>query len=279
METNRKPGTEPNSQEGSPKDADLLLPFEQENLRGDYREYLVAKRKNHRVTLKIFPELWDCFLCLDEIFVREFFDLERISRQSLLPSHLFKGSHAKMRVALELAFSTCIYDAWNAVRSAIELAAHARNIHRDPKLGAVWLGKDKGKAESEAHKDAFERDKKKTLFHGLERLHQYYSMYSEISTHSTVSAMSLRNTFDTEDGKEKLTMHFFETDPQRLGPFLYSTLSACWLIENELFSCFRDRLDLDHHLVQMRLELEQKKARALSELIQRFNIPHPTIVP
>lgn len=269
---------EANSKKGRSKDDELLLPWEQQNLRGDYKNYLTAKRQNYRADLQNFPALWDCFLSLDEIFVREFLDLQRISPQSLLPSHLFKSSHAGMRVALELAFSACIYDAQNVVRSAIELAAHAHHIHRNPRLNSVWRAKDKGKAEFNAYRDAFERDKEKTLFHGLKRLHKYYGMFSETGTHSTISAMSLRHKFETTGDGTKLIMHFFETDPRRIGPFLLSILTACWLIENALFSCFRDRLDLDPQLAEMRTQFEQKKAQATTELIRRFNIPRPTII-
>lgn len=269
---------EGNSEVDRSKDDELLLPWEQQNLRGDYKNYLTAKRQNYRANLQNFPALWDCFLSLDETFVREFLDLQRISPQSLLPSHLFRSSHAGMRVALELAFSACIYDAQNVVRSAIELAAHAYHIHRNPRLNAVWRAKDKRKAEFNAYRDAFERDKEKTLFHGLKRLHKYSGMFSETGTHSTISGMSLRHKFETTGDGTKLIMHFFETDPRRIGPFLVSILTACRLIEDALFSCFRARLDLDPQLVEMRTQFEQRKARATTDLIQRFNIPRPTII-
>lgn len=271
--------TEPEaaSKEGRAKNGGLLLPWEQQSVGGDYKNYLTAKRQNYRANLQNFPALWDCFLSLDEIFVREFIDLQRISAQLLLPSHLFRSSHAGMRVALELAFSSCLYDAQNLIRSAIELAAHAHHIHQNPALNAVWRAKDKGKAEFNAYRDAFERDKEKTLFHNLKRLHKYYCMFSETGTHSTISAMSLRHKFEmTEDGT-KLIMHFFETDLRRIGPFLVSILTACSLIEAALFSCFRARLDLDPQLVEMRSEFEKRKRRATTELIQRFNIPRPNI--
>jgi hypothetical protein len=84
--------------------------------------------------------------------------------------------------------------------------------------------------------------------------------------------------FETTGDGTKLIMHFFETDPRRIGPFLVSILTACRLIEDALFSCFRARLDLDPQLVEMRTQFEQRKARATTDLIQRFNIPRPTII-
>jgi len=259
----------------------LLLPVEHQSVRGEYRNYLLAKRRNYSAALRDFPRLWECFLRLDEVFTREFSDLQRISAQSLLPSHLFKISQAEIRVAFELAFSTCIYDAWGIVRSAIESAVHAHKIYMEPKLAGVWLAKDKSKQQSEAYKDAFERNKKKNLFpkeQGLERLHAYYSNYSEWGTHPTITAIALKHTFQDTEKEKRVVLHYFETDPRRLGPFLLSMLSACWLIENVCFGCFKTRLTLDHELDAMRREFEHNKKQAVDDLIKRFDIPLPTIM-
>ena len=87
--------TEPegNSEPDRSKDDELLLLWEQQNLRVDYKNYLTAKRQNYRANLQNFRALWDCFLSLDEILVREFLDLQRISPRSLLPSHLSPHPH------------------------------------------------------------------------------------------------------------------------------------------------------------------------------------------
>jgi hypothetical protein len=45
----------------------ILLPYEEEILRGDYRDYFIAKRTNYFATIHSFPNLWDCYLKLDEI--------------------------------------------------------------------------------------------------------------------------------------------------------------------------------------------------------------------
>src|SRR5438445_12337862 len=107
-------------------DKEFLLSFEDKNLRGEYRNYFIAKRENYFAIIQLLPELWDCFLKLDEIRKHEFADLERLrDAKQILPLQLFLNSHAQFRVAFELGFSTCIAEAWNIVRSAIEATAHA----------------------------------------------------------------------------------------------------------------------------------------------------------
>jgi hypothetical protein len=54
------------------QDADqILLPGEDTNLREPYREYFITKRRNYLAVVRDLPELWDCFLRLDEIWTRD----------------------------------------------------------------------------------------------------------------------------------------------------------------------------------------------------------------
>ena len=143
----------------------FLLPLEEAKLRGEYRKYFVTKRENYLTSIELLPELWDCFLRLDEIQAREFADLERLRDvKHLLPLQLFMTSHAQFRVAFELGVSTCIAEGWNIVRSAIEATAHAHKIFREPNLTKTWASKDDGKKEFQAYRRAFEHKKKEHLF-------------------------------------------------------------------------------------------------------------------
>src|ERR1700740_3096377 len=97
----------------------ILLPFEETQLRDEYRRYYVCKRTNYFTTIHSFPMLWDSYVRLDEICTRGFSDLQRITQPGqMLPLTLFMNAHAQFRVAFELGFSTCIGRAWKILRSS-----------------------------------------------------------------------------------------------------------------------------------------------------------------
>jgi hypothetical protein len=57
----------------------ILVPFEEKHLRGEYRTYFITKRTNYFATIHAFGPLWNCYIGLDEIWEREFSDLQRIT--------------------------------------------------------------------------------------------------------------------------------------------------------------------------------------------------------
>src|SRR3990172_8332527 len=124
-------------------EAELLLPFEMPRMRGDYREFLKAKRKHYFITIGHFAELWDAFQLLDAIWSREISNAShQIKKVQILPTPLLILAHGRYRVAGELAFSGCIADAWGVIRAAIELGVHAYRIHLKPELAQTSLHKD-----------------------------------------------------------------------------------------------------------------------------------------
>jgi hypothetical protein len=261
-------------------DNEIFLPFELQRFRGEYRNYLAAKRTNYLVTIESFPVLWDCYQALDEIWVRGFSDLERITESGqMLPLKLFTNAHAQFRVAFELAFATCLGEAWNIVRSSIETAVQAHKIRREPALALVWSRKGRGKKENEAYREAFERNKKDSLFpaeHGLRELHQYYGDYSELGTHPTISALALRHA-DVSDDKDLRWRHeYLETRADRIAPFLLVMLNACGLVERAFFDSF-SRLGLDVELGTMRQRFTVSRRQAADWIIRTFNISAPAI--
>lgn len=261
-------------------DADLHE-VERKYISEPYKEYFLAKRQNFFATLQAFKDLWDCFMLLDNVWMREFSDLERVTdTRAMVPLNLFANAHAQFRTAIELGFSTRIGDAWNLLRSAIESAVYAAKIWREPDLAIVWAAKEDGKQEFEAFRDAFERDKKESIFpakHGLERLHQHYSSFSEEGTHTSVSAIGLRHT--AEHGPHDLNwrLEYFESDPQRLAIFLFSLLDASAEMEQALFNCFDVRLKLDPELANMRAEFANRKSAAAKQIRKQFNLAPPAI--
>lgn len=260
-----------------------LLPVEKTYLHGEYKNYFIHKRHNFFATIQAFPKLWDCFLLLDEVWIREFSDCTRISdlRQPF-PLVFLMNAHAQYRTALELGFSTRLGDAWNVLRTAIESVAHGLKIYREPQLGKVWLEKDDGKQQFEAFKDAFERNKRESLFpsnQGLDKLHRYYSQFSEWGTHTTLAAMSAR--FRTEESTTDVQwmLDYLETDPSKLATSLFSLLDASNEMEKAFFQCFRDRLQLDPDLIKMRAEFKKRQFEVRDGIVARFKLTPPAIWP
>jgi hypothetical protein len=256
--------------------SEQLLPFEKLNLRGEYRNYFAVKRSNFFASVQGFPELWDCFLRLDEIWIREFSDLERITIPGqVLPLQLLMHSHAQFRVALELGFSTCLSEAWNILRSSMETAALASVIHTEPKLTFVWLARSDGPVAKKAYKAAFEVNGKKSLFTGsrtLQTLWEDYREYSEHGTHPTVEAIAIRQSTHSTEKDQQWRLNYLEQDPKRLASILFAMLRSSGLTEQVCFECFNARLQLDDGLEKMRVEFRKRQSQAADSLIKRLDI-------
>lgn len=118
----------------------LLHEFEIRNFPDQYREYYGVKRNNFFASVQGFPRLWQCHLRLDAIWMREFEDLGATAEPSaLLPMLLYGNANAKIRIAIELAFSQCMAEARAILRDAVEFVAHAHAMLRDPGLQLTKL--------------------------------------------------------------------------------------------------------------------------------------------
>src|ERR1700723_2080131 len=98
-------GVEPMSTvpQREPQENDLLVPFEQQNIPTEYKEYYRIKRGNFFGSIQRFSGMWKYYMDLDKIWMREFDDLESsFGRDRFFPSTLFFNAHAKMRVGIEL---------------------------------------------------------------------------------------------------------------------------------------------------------------------------------
>jgi len=152
-----------------PSETDLLVQFEIDNIPSEYREYYRTKRNNLLASIQGFSEMWKYYTLLDAIWMREFADLKNAGEPDRMFSLLlYFNAHAKMRVSMELAFSGCMAEARSILRDAVEFVAHAHTMLNDAELPKKWLSKNDGKAALEAFKDAFERNKKKGVFKGLD---------------------------------------------------------------------------------------------------------------
>jgi len=151
--------------DGAPKETDLLDPFETRILQNQ-AEQLIREHSEVSSSLELLshvgPDL-DARICRPA---------SRYQFGSDVPATSVFHAHAKMRVALELAFSGCLAEARSILRDAIEFVAQTHAVCTDTVLQKVWLEKNDGAAALKAFTDAFERHKKTGLFHGLAELHR-----------------------------------------------------------------------------------------------------------
>jgi hypothetical protein len=134
--------TEPIPAPNAPTEDDLLLPFEKQNFPAEYREYYALKRNNFFATIQRFREQWHYYMMLDQIWMQEFRSLNPATDpNTIFPITVYMNAHLKIRVAIELAFSGSLPEARSIVRDAVEFAAHAHHMLKDPAFQEVWLNK------------------------------------------------------------------------------------------------------------------------------------------
>jgi hypothetical protein len=259
-----------------PQETDLLVPFEIQSIPSEYREYYRTKRNNLFASIQQVPDLWNCYHMLDQIWMREFADLETATNAGrMFPLLLYFNAHAKMRVALELAFSGCLAEARSILRDAIEFVAHAHAMCTDAALQKVWLEKNDGKAALEAFNDAFERHKKTGVFRGLAELHKTWGELSEIGSHANPSAIADRFVYISTDQHIEFRLKYTGADLKMLVMTLFSILLTCSTMENTLFADYDGRLKLDNQLMQMRGEFERYKESIRENVKNQFNLAPP----
>ncbi len=134
----------------------LLLDFERQHMPKDYREYYATKRHNLFASIQNFGELWGLYLRLDAIWLRAFGDL-KVARDlgRTFPLLLYFNAHAKIRVAIETAFTVCMSESRSILRDAVEFVAHGHWMLTDPELQKTWLSRNDDEAALKAFKEAF----------------------------------------------------------------------------------------------------------------------------
>ncbi|MHB8656088.1 MAG: hypothetical protein ACYDA9_19695 [Terriglobia bacterium] len=257
-----------------PSERHLLLPVEKDCLRGTYREFYKTKRNNFIAMVSHFPSLWQNFQLLDEIWSRGNQDLTKLGEpKQVFPSLLYQQAHLKFRIAMELGFSLLLPEAWAVLRVGIESSAHAHKIHRDPKAAHIWSARDEGKTERAVFNKMFTENKKESLFPslaGLRKLYSYWKDYSDWGSHCSVVDMGIR--VSQVDSPEDDTFRFdcFETNEFRAIWYVYCLLDAGRLMEAVFSDIFRDRLQLDYHLIQQRASFEKRHGDMKGEIKARY---------
>src|SRR5271163_1326750 len=197
-------------------DADLLVKFERDNIKDDYRLFYSIKRNNFFSSIQNFSELWEFFTRLDEIWRREIGDLEVATDPNrMFPVIFYMNAHAKMRLGMELAFSNCLPEARSILRDAVETVAYAHYMLRDPANQLIWMKKDEpaGKAP---FKKSFEANKKAGLFTDLSELHEKYGELSEAGSHPTMQSFANRVTMEDKGGQRHMVVNYTGAPDRRL---------------------------------------------------------------
>lgn len=264
----------------APDDSDLLVQFERANIKDDYRLFYSIKRNNLFSTIQGFPEHWEFFCRLDEIWRREISDLEVvIDPDRSFPVVLYMNTHAKIRISMELAFSNCMPEGRSILRDAVETVAHAHHMLREPANQLIWMKKDEPQGKK-AFKKAFEDNKKTGLFSGLAELHEKYGELSEAGSHPTMQSFANRVTIEDRTGQRHMIVNYSGAPDRRLFALeLFSRLLTCFVMERTFFDDFNLRFQLDSRLMRMRHEFEIFKEDLRRTLITKYNVKPPLIKP
>jgi hypothetical protein len=261
----------------------ILLPFERATFKGPWRVYFKIKRECWLATIQRFRRLWELFVLLDDIFMREIDDCQKNpDPNQIVPLLLFIKSHQSIRVAAEVAASTHFSQAYDLARAAIESTVIAHKIHREPALADVWLKRDDGRAELKAYEKAFKHRKKENLFPSrfsfLAALHDLYARFSDWGTHTTICSIAqhYRSSVDTEHYNFNIV--YTVADPQQIASSLYDLISSFALIEEAFHEAFSRRLLLDSGLQEARRQFDLQMKSIAARLIKAFKIKGPLIV-
>lgn len=265
---------QPNTLEDTDK---LLQKFEIDNIPAQYREYYGIKRNNFFASIQGFREMWEYYLRLDAIWMREFGDLQNARDATrMFPLLLYFNAHAKMRVAMELAFSGCVEEARSILRDAVEFVAHAHCLINDPELQKVWLSKNDGKAALEEFKKAFEAHKRQGLFKGLDELYKTWGELSETGAHANINAMVNRFVQIDSDDHIEFRLNYTGLKPRIWVLLLFTMLLTCATMEQTFLSDYEGRLKLDNDLMRMRDEFDKYKEQLRQIVITRYKVEPPS---
>jgi hypothetical protein len=262
-----------------PTETDLLVEFERQQIPEHYKSYYLPKRHNLFVTIQQFPYVWNCFMHLDKIVLREFDVMQRLRDPNLmLPMVLLMNGHSKVRVAFELACSTCLTEGHSILRDAIESTAHGHRLASDPQLIKAWIAKDESEAAKKVFSQEFEYEKATRLFDSLPELHRLWKQFSEFGSHININSIISKFVVSQTDTDLQFHLNYSGmADAKLLAMALFEMVLVFGEIEKAIFKLGKDRLQLDHELVDIRSRFEKEKESVRQHLIKTFNIEAPSI--
>jgi hypothetical protein len=255
----------------------ILVKFEIDNIPNDYREYYGAKRSNFFASIQNFRKMWDFYLRLDAIWLRGFADSYVASDPNgMFPLMLYINAHAKIRIAMELAFAGCMSEARSILRDAVEFIAHGHSMVNDPELQKTWLSKNDDAAALKAFKTAFEHKKRAGVFKGLDELHKMWGDLSETGSHATINAVVDRFVQVTDDKHVTFRLNYTGVESEKLwAMMIFTMLLTCSVMLGTFLLDYDGRLKLDDVLMRMRGECDRVKEQLREMLKARYKIEPP----
>ncbi len=272
--------TEPIRTLAEPTVNDLLLPFEKQNFPAEYMEYYGLKRNNFFATIQKFRDQWNYYLMLDQIWMQEFRGLTPATDpNTIFPITVYMNAHLKVRIAIELAFGGTLPEARSIMRDAVEYAAHAHHMLKDPALQELWLNK---LDDQKAWEQEFWHNKPTQLFDGLPKLLEVWKQLSNMGSHANIVSMCERFHTVEVDGQTSLNVAYTGVEEKTWALGLFDLLLHDFMMEEMLFKDYFTRLQFDEKLLTMRARFEVYKEELRRDIATRYNLTPPagpTIVP
>jgi hypothetical protein len=255
---------------------DILVPFEIENFPEEYRNYYEIKRNNMFAMIQRYPEMWSYFHMIDHIFHREIDDLQvSTDPTNHMPHVFFINAHAKIRIAMELAFQGCMQECRSILRDAVEWTAFGHYLTTDPALQKIWWEQQEPEGKK-AFKEKFVDNKRLTLFAGQDELYQKFRELSDAGSHPTPISFYSRLGFTETATERGMSVHYTGIpDEKAWATELFTRLLTCFVIEQTFYMDFKIRLELDPKLMSMRREFEGRKESLRRMMIKKYDMKDP----
>jgi len=239
-----------------------LLPFEEERFHGTYRLFYADKRGAFFNTVQAFPEIWDAFELLDEIWIRELEDL-RVpgSPAHVLPTLLAYSAHREIRMAFELGFSHCLPEACTVMRNGIESVACGYNLLGKPQLLTQVMSPQKSeKAQLRVFRNVLAKARKdlSDKAGGLQVLHTLWIQFSNYGAHSTLMSLATQLKGSKSATANEIRFTYLDVDKTFARASLCNLLGCAFEMERVFFRGFKNRLELDDTLGSMRARFYRK---------------------
>jgi hypothetical protein len=257
----------------APPTDDLLLPFEQQNFPAEYRGLYRLQRNNFFASIQKFRDQWNYYMMLDQIWMQEFRAVTPATDPTTaFPITVYMNAHLKIRVALELAFAGSLPEARSIMRDAVEYAAHAHHMLKDPTKQMVWLNK---LDDPKTWDKEFWNNKAAVLFDGLPLLYEVWKQLSGLGSHANIMSMCERFTTVEVNGRIQLNVAYTGMDEKTWATGLFGLLLHDFMMEEMLFEDYQMRLQFDEKLLKMRAQFETYKEQLRITLAARYDIKRP----
>ncbi len=219
-------------------ESDLLVPFEQQVLPSEYKDYYRTKRNNFFASIQKLPQLWDYYLMLDQIWFREIDVLKPSSPNRGFPVIVYINAHAK----------------------------------KDPALQLIWLNK---LDDEEAFKKEFWYSKQTGLFAGLDELYEVWGKLSETGSHANLTSICERVRTVEVDGEPEWRLNYTGLAEKPWAMGIFDMLLIDFKMEETFFKDYQMRFQFDEKLLTMRREFEVYKEQIRTFLTTRYNVKRP----